>query len=147
MWINEELGLGLCSPAAWPQSRASGPRKGVGWLRHGTADRGWGGRRVGAPHNASSGTPRWTTESTTAVIAAAGMGGGALQAWVRRDPSEAEVLAVVALDAVQVALELGVDLNASDVAAAPPWRTCGMARKRTVGAWVEWRGARPGEGR
>lgn len=81
------------------------------------------------------------------MIAAAGMGGRAVQAWVRRDPSEAEVLAVVALDAVQVALELGVDLNASDVAAAPPWTTCGMARKRTVAAWVEWRGARPGEGR
>jgi len=49
-------------------------------------------------------------EATTALMAAAGMGGGT--AWVRPPREEREALA---LDSVKVALELGVDLNAANV--------------------------------
>ena len=81
------------------------------------------------------------TESTTALMAAAGMGGGRLEAWVPPDPAEAELLA---LDAAQVALELGADLNATDAAGRTALDGARMARMRTVAAFLESRGARPG---
>ena len=84
------------------------------------------------------------TESTTALMAAAGMGGGRLQAWAPPDPAEAELLA---LDAVQVALELGADLDATDAAGRTALDGARMARMRTVAAFLESRGARPGPGR
>jgi uncharacterized protein len=46
---------------------------------------------------------------TTALMAAAGMGGG--EAWVRLDRAQRETLT---LEAVQLALELGVDINAAN---------------------------------
>ena len=84
------------------------------------------------------------TESTTALMAAAGMGGGRLQAWVPPDPAEAELLA---LDAVQVALELGADINAADAGGRTALDGARMARMRTVASFLESRGGRPGGGR
>ena len=84
------------------------------------------------------------TESTTALMAAAGMGGGRLRAWAPPDPAEAELLA---LDAVQVALELGADLNATDLGGRTALDGARMARMRTVAAFLESQGARPGGGR
>jgi ankyrin repeat protein len=49
------------------------------------------------------------TETTTALMAAAGMGGGA--AWVQPGRSEREALS---LEAVKLAIELGVDVNAAN---------------------------------
>ena len=87
---------------------------------------------------------RLTTESTTALMAAVGMGGGRLQAWAPPDPAEAELLA---LDAVQTALDLGADLNAADAAGRTALDGARMARMRTVAAYLESQGARPGGGR
>jgi uncharacterized protein len=56
-------------------------------------------------HTEEGARPR--TETTTAVMAAAGMGGGA--AWVQPARSEREALS---LEAVKVAVDLGVDVNA-----------------------------------
>jgi len=50
------------------------------------------------------------TQVTTALMAAAGMGGGT--AWVQPDSSEHEALT---LEAVKLAVELGVDVNAADI--------------------------------
>ena len=52
---------------------------------------------------------RRRTEVTTAVMAAVGMGGG--EAWIEVDRSEREPLI---LDAVKLALDLGVDVNAAN---------------------------------
>ena len=49
------------------------------------------------------------TEVTTALMAATGMGGGT--AWVQPDRSEREALT---LEAVKLAAELGVDVNAAN---------------------------------
>ena len=84
------------------------------------------------------------TESTTALMAAAGMGGGRLEAWVPPDPAEAELLA---LDAVQVVLELGADLNATDLGGRTALDGARMARMRTLAAFLESQGAQPGGGR
>ena len=84
------------------------------------------------------------TESTTALMAAAGMGGGRLRAWAPPDPVDAELLA---LDAVQVALELGADINATDLGGRTALDGARMARMRTVAAFLESQGARPGGGR
>ena len=84
------------------------------------------------------------TESTTTLMAAAGMGGGRLEAWVPPDPAEAELLA---LDAVQVALELGADLHATDLGGRTALDGARMGRMRTVAAFLESQGARPGDGR
>ena len=84
------------------------------------------------------------TESITTLMAAAGMGGGRMQAWLPPNPEDAELLA---LDAVQVALELGVDINATDAAGLTALDGARMARMRTVASFLESRGAQPGGGR
>ena len=84
------------------------------------------------------------TESTTTLMAAAGMGGGRLEAWVPPDPAEVELLV---LDAVQVALDRGVDLHATDLGGRTALDGARMARMRTVAAFLESQGARPGDGR
>ena len=53
---------------------------------------------------------RRRTDVTTAVMAAVGMGGG--EAWIEIDRGEREALI---LDAVKLALDLGVDVNAANV--------------------------------
>ena len=50
-------------------------------------------------------------EATTALMAAIGMGGGRMRAWVPPDRAELEALT---FEAVQLAVELGVDVNAVD---------------------------------
>jgi len=50
-------------------------------------------------------------ERTTALMAALGMGGGRLRAWVPSSPVESEALT---LEAIRLAVELGVDVNAVD---------------------------------
>lgn len=87
---------------------------------------------------------RVITESTTALMAAVGMGGGRLQAWAPPAADEAELLA---LDAVQVALALGADVNAADAAGRTALDGARMARMRTVATFLESRGARPGRPR
>jgi ankyrin repeat protein len=49
---------------------------------------------------------------TTAVMAATGMGGG--KAWVPLSPNTREAREAVTLDTVKLAVELGVDVNASN---------------------------------
>ena len=78
------------------------------------------------------------------MFAAAGMGCGRVRAWVPPDPADAELLA---LDAVQVALELGADLNATDLGGRTVLDGARMGRMRTVAAFLESQGARPGDGR
>ena len=84
---------------------------------------------------------RVITESTTALMAAVGMGGGRLQAWAPPDPDEAELLA---LDAAQVALALGADVNAADAAGRTALDGARMGRMRAVAGFLESRGARSG---
>ena len=50
-------------------------------------------------------------EATTALMAATGMGGGRAKAWVEPDRGEREALT---LEAVMLAVELGVDVNAAN---------------------------------
>ena len=50
-------------------------------------------------------------EATTALMAAVGMGGGRVRAWVPPDPADVETLT---LEAARLAVELGVDVNAVD---------------------------------
>jgi uncharacterized protein len=79
-------------------------------------------------------------EATTAAMAAVGMGGGT--PWVQPARSEREALA---LDAVKLAAELGVDLNA----AGPNGRTALDAAKAlkydTVVKFLVEKGAKPGK--
>lgn len=81
------------------------------------------------------------TDSTTTLMAATGMGGGRLRAWIPSDPVEVEMLA---LESVQVALELEVDINATDAEGRTALDGARMARMRTVASFLESRGARPG---
>ena len=80
------------------------------------------------------------TEATTAVMAAVGMGGGT--PWVQPARSEREALT---LEAVKLAAELGVDLNA----AGPNGRTALDAAKAlkydTVVKFLVEKGAKPGK--
>ena len=58
-------------------------------------------------HAGEPATPR--TQVTTALMAATGMGGG--MAWIEPDRDEREALT---LEAVKLAVELGVDVNAAN---------------------------------
>ena len=80
-------------------------------------------------------------ESTTALMAATGMGGGRLRAWFPPLRSEAEMRA---LEAVQVAVDLGVDLNATDAEGRTALDGARAARLMTVIEFLESRGAVPG---
>jgi hypothetical protein len=62
-----------------------------------------------------------TDERTTTLMAAVGMGGRRMRAFVRPDPAEVEALT---LEAVQLVVELGVDVDATDLQG----RTAGDAR-------------------
>ncbi len=53
-----------------------------------------------------------TDEKTTTLMAAVGMGGRRMRAFVRPDPAEVEALT---LEAVQLVVALGVDINATDL--------------------------------
>ncbi len=80
-------------------------------------------------------------ESITALMAATGMGGGRLRAWFPVDRGEAEMRA---LESVQVAVELGVDLNTTDADGRTALDGARSARMKTVADYLESRGAVPG---
>ncbi len=79
-------------------------------------------------------------EATTALMAAVGMGGGRLRAWV---PLDRDVLETLTLEAARVAVELGVDVNAVDTDDRTALDGARTARPRfdTVVAFLESLGA------
>ena len=76
------------------------------------------------------------SESVTVLMAAAGMGGGRLRSWVPHDSADAEFLA---LEAVQILVERGADLDAIALDGAR------MARSRMVADYLESRVGDPGK--
>ena len=83
-------------------------------------------------------------ETNTVLMAATGMGGGRLQAWVPLDRDAAEALT---LDAVELAVELGGDLNAADTAGRTALDGALANRLNSVVAFLESRGAVSGGAR
>ena len=76
---------------------------------------------------------------TTAVMAATGMGGGA--AWVPPDRREREALM---LEAVRLALEQGVDVNAANTDGRTALDAARALKFERVAAFLVEHGARPG---
>ena len=83
-------------------------------------------------------------EATTTLMAAIGMGGGRLRAWVPPDRADLEVLT---LEAAQLAVELGVDVNAIDTDDRTALDGARAARLETVVAFLESQGALSGGAR
>lgn len=79
------------------------------------------------------------TLATTALMAAAGMGGGA--AWVQPDRNERETLT---LEAVKQAVELGVDVNAANTDGRTALDAAKALRYDSVVKFLEEKGAKPG---
>jgi uncharacterized protein len=86
-------------------------------------------------HTEEGARPR--TETTTALMAAAGMGGGT--AWVDTRRSEREALS---LEAVKVAIELGVDVNAANTDGRRAIDAAQALKYGTVVTYLVERGAR-----
>jgi uncharacterized protein len=82
---------------------------------------------------------RRRTEATTALMAAAGMGGGT--AWVQPARSEREALS---LEAVKLASELGVDVNAANADGRTALDAARALKYATVVKWLLEHGAREG---
>ena len=82
---------------------------------------------------------RRRTQATTALMAAAGMGGG--MAWVQPARGEREALA---LEAVTLAAELGVDLNAANTDGRTALDAATALKYETVVTFLVEKGARPG---
>ena len=80
-------------------------------------------------------------EATTALMAATGMGGGRLRAWMPLGRAEVEAQT---LEAVQVAVELGVDVNAIDTDDRTALDGARAARLESVVAFLESQGAASG---
>ena len=80
-------------------------------------------------------------ESTTALMAATGMGGGRLRAWVAPGRGDAEGLA---LEAARLMVELGADVNAIDTDDRTALDGARAARLETVVAFLESQGAASG---
>jgi ankyrin repeat protein len=80
------------------------------------------------------------TDVTTALMAAAGMGGG--EEWVEIDRSEREALM---LDAVKLAAELGVDVNAANTDGRTALDAAKASKYDRVVAFLVEKGARPGK--
>jgi len=78
------------------------------------------------------------TYVTTALMAATGMGGGT--AWVQADRGEREVLT---LEAVKLAVELGVDVNAANTDGRTALDAARASKHDTVVAFLLGKGARP----
>ena len=94
-----------------------------------------------AVHHADYKDPNYARpvrEATTALMAAVGMGGGRLGAWVppARDEVEPQTL-----DAVRLALDLGVDVNATDTEGRTALDGARRNRLDAVAALLESRGA------
>jgi ankyrin repeat protein len=79
------------------------------------------------------------TEQTTALMAAAGMGGGT--AWVQPARTEREPLA---LEAVKLALERGIDINAANANGRTALDAARASKYETVAAFLLEKGAKPG---
>ena len=82
-------------------------------------------------------------EATTAVMAAAGMGGGG-SPWIEIERSQREKLA---LEAVKVAVDLGVDVNAKSVNGSTALDSARRLKWDSVAAFLIEKGAKPGEKR
>ena len=82
-------------------------------------------------------------EATTAVMAAAGMGGGG-SPWTEIERSRREKLA---LEAVKIAVELGVDVNAKSVNGSTALDSARRLKWDSVAAFLIEKGAKPGEKR
>jgi len=76
---------------------------------------------------------------TTTLMAAVGMGGG--EAWVQLDRREREALA---LDAVKLLAELGVDVNAANVDGRTALDAARALKYETVAAYLVEKGAKSG---
>lgn len=79
------------------------------------------------------------TETTTALMAATGMGGGT--AWVQPDRGEREALT---LEAVRLAAELGVDVNAANTNGRTALDAATASKYDSVVKFLGEKGARPG---
>ena len=79
------------------------------------------------------------TQTTTALMAAVGMGGGT--AWVQPDRSQREALT---LEAVKLAVQLGVDLNAANTDGRTSLDAARTLKYESVVTFLVERGARPG---
>ena len=79
------------------------------------------------------------TDVTTALMAAAGMGGG--EVWIQPDRSEREALT---LEAVKLAAELGVDVNAANADGRTALDAAKALKYETVVKFLLEKGARPG---
>jgi len=79
-------------------------------------------------------------EATTAVMAAAGMGGGG-SPWIEIERSQREKLA---LEAVKIAVELGVDVNAKSVNGSTALDSARRLKWDSVAAFLVEKGAKSG---
>src|SRR6267378_8506512 len=79
------------------------------------------------------------TDVTTALMSATGMGGG--RAWVLPEPSEREALV---LEAVKVAVELGIGLNAATTDGRTALDSAKTLKYDTVVKFLQEKGAQPG---
>jgi len=79
-------------------------------------------------------------EATTAVMAAAGMGGGG-SPWTEIERGRREKLA---LEAVQIAVELGVDVNAKNLDGRTALDSARRLQWESVAAFLVGKGAKPG---
>jgi ankyrin repeat protein len=79
-------------------------------------------------------------ETTTAIMAATGMGGGGT-AWVQPDRSEREELT---LETVKLAVELGVDVNAANVDGRTALDAARTLKLESVVKFLVEHGAKPG---
>jgi ankyrin repeat protein len=79
-------------------------------------------------------------DATTALMAALGMGGGG-NAWVQPDRSRREALA---LDTVKLAVDLGIDVNATNTDGRTALDAAKALKYETVVTYLESKGARPG---
>ena len=93
-----------------------------------------------ADYAVGAGTER-RREATTALMAATGMGGGNARAWVEPDRGERESLT---LEAVKLAVELGVDLNAANTDGRTALDAAKALEYETVVTFLVEEGARPG---
>jgi ankyrin repeat protein len=84
---------------------------------------------------------RRRTHATTALMAAAGMGGGT--AWLQPEQGERDGLT---LEAVKLAAELGVDVNAVNADGRTALDAVTALRYESVVAFLVGKGARPGTG-
>ena len=109
-----------------------------------------GGARRRSRCSCTRATASWTArrataydhrlEATTALMAAAGMGGGG-KAWVPPDRSEREALT---LEAVKLAVELGVDVNAANTDGRTALDAAKTLKYETVVKFLVEQGARSG---